>query len=82
MKQPQNSPLSVAEQIAIIYAGINGYLDDLEVSNVQAYCATLLSYIKVTKTSYVDALKSSDKFNEEVETLLKEAITESKAAFS
>ena len=82
LKQPQNSPLSVAEQIAIIYCGINGYLDDLEVSNVQAYCATLLSYIKLTKTAYVDALKSSDKFNEEVETLLKEAITESKAAFS
>jgi F-type H+-transporting ATPase subunit alpha len=31
LKQPQNSPFSVAEQVALIYTGINGYLDDLEV---------------------------------------------------
>jgi F-type H+-transporting ATPase subunit alpha len=35
LKQPQNSPFSVAEQVALIYTGINGYLDDLAVSDVK-----------------------------------------------
>merc|ERR1711937_1054410 len=44
LKQPQNSPLSVAEQVALIYTGINGYLDELEVSDIKLYCASLVSY--------------------------------------
>merc|ERR1711985_123187 len=34
LKQPQNSPLSVPEQVALIYTGINGFLDDLPVTDV------------------------------------------------
>jgi F-type H+-transporting ATPase subunit alpha len=41
LKQPQNSPFSVAEQVALIYTGINGFLDDLEVADVKGYCAKL-----------------------------------------
>merc|ERR1711994_476293 len=54
LKQPQNSPLSVAEQVALIYTGINGELDDLEVSSVKQYCASLLSYLNTSKKSYID----------------------------
>jgi F-type H+-transporting ATPase subunit alpha len=50
LKQPQNSPLSVAEQVALIYTGINGYLDDLAVADVKKYCASLVSYLKHQKT--------------------------------
>ena len=35
LKQAQNSPIPVDEQVAIVYAGINGFLDDLEVSDVR-----------------------------------------------
>merc|ERR1712194_540235 len=37
LKQPQNSPLSVSQQVALIYTGINGYLDELKVSDVKNY---------------------------------------------
>merc|ERR1712113_99166 len=37
LKQPQNSPIPVEEQVALIYAGINGYLDDVPVSEVKAF---------------------------------------------
>src|SRR5574338_1705260 len=40
LKQPQNNPFSVAQQVALIYTGINGYLDDLELSKVKPYCAS------------------------------------------
>nr|YP_010283263.1 ATP synthase CF1 subunit alpha [Psammodictyon constrictum]ULD16382.1 ATP synthase CF1 subunit alpha [Psammodictyon constrictum] len=82
LKQPQNSPFSVAEQVALIYTGINGYLDDLEVSDVKKYSASLISYITTSKQSYIDIVGSTNQFTEEAETLLKEAISESKEIFA
>lgn len=35
LKQPQSAPLSVAQQVALIYAGINGFLDDLQTTDVK-----------------------------------------------
>merc|ERR1711933_253237 len=42
LKQPQNSPLSVPQQVALIYSGINGFLDDLEISDVKQFSTSLL----------------------------------------
>ena len=81
LKQPQNSPLSVAEQVALIYTGINGELDELEVSSVKEYCASLLSYLNTSKKSYIDIVSTTNQFTDEAETALKEAIAESKAVF-
>ena len=82
LKQPQNSPLSVAQQVALIYTGINGYLDDLAVADVKKYCASLLSYLATSKKSYIEAVTTTNQFTEEAETALKEAIAESKAIFA
>merc|ERR1711924_188768 len=59
LKQPQNSPLSVAQQVAIIYTGINGFLDDLEVSDVKAYCESLLSYLSTSQKPYLNIVEST-----------------------
>merc|ERR1712183_1067047 len=45
LKQPQNSPLEVADQVAMIYAGINGLLDPIPVENVRPFLASLLNYL-------------------------------------
>ena len=82
LKQPQNSPLSVAEQVALIYTGINGYLDDLEVGEVKRYCASLLSFLGTSKEPYIEIVTSTNQFTEEAETSLKESIAQSKAAFA
>ena len=74
LKQPQNSPLSVAQQVALIYTGINGFLDDLAVADVKKYCASLLSYLETSKKSYIDAVTSTNQFTEDAENALKEAI--------
>jgi F-type H+-transporting ATPase subunit alpha len=81
LKQPQNSPLSVAQQVALIYTGINGFLDDLSVVDVKSYCASLLNYLETTKKSYLDIIRTTNQFTDEAENLLKEAIAESKASF-
>src|SRR6056300_231620 len=81
LKQPQNSPLSVAQQVALIYAGINGFLDDLEVSDVKKFSASLLQTLDSQK-SYIDAVGSTNQFTQEAETLLKEAISSTKTGFA
>ena len=81
LKQPQNSPLSVAEQVALIYAGINGYLDTIPVKSVKKYCTNLLEYITSNQTQYLQIISDTEKFTDEAETLLQDAITKSKENF-
>ena len=81
LKQPQYSPLSVGDQVAILYAGINGYLDDIAVDQIAAYTQGLRDYLKSSKAQYGDLLRSEKKLGDEAEKLLKEAISEYKQTF-
>ena len=81
LKQPQNSPFSVAEQVALIYTGINGYLDDLDVSDVKSYSANLITYLGTSQNSFIELVSSTNQFTDEAETALKDAISQSKEAF-
>ena len=74
LKQPQNSPLSVAEQVAIVYAGLNGYIDEVPVGSVKTFSANLISYLKTSKPEYGNAIASSAKLEESTENVLKAAI--------
>jgi len=74
MKQPQGSPLSVAEQVAIIYAGINGLVDELPVSSIKEFSGKLISYLGTSKPAYGEAIAKTSKFESEAEEMLKEAI--------
>lgn len=82
LKQPQNSPLAVWEQVAQVYTGINGLLDDIPVDKVQDFVTSLRNYIKNSKPKFVEILSSEKKLTDEAEALLKEAITEAKQAFN
>jgi F-type H+-transporting ATPase subunit alpha len=81
LKQPQYSPLGLEEQVAVIYAGINGYLDEIPVAQVTKFVAGLRDYLKNSKAAYGEAVRSSKQLNEDAETLLKEALTEYKQTF-
>ena len=78
LKQPQNSPYSVSDQIAIIYTGTNGYLDDIELNQIKKFIASLLSTLKTAKSKYTDEIVSTKQFTSTAEDLLKEAISECK----
>jgi F-type H+-transporting ATPase subunit alpha len=73
LKQPQGSPLSVGEQVALIYAGINGYLDTLDVSEVKTFSKTLLEGLS-RKQEYLKIVEETNQFTEQAEELLKESI--------
>lgn len=82
LKQPQNSPLAVWEQVAQVYTGINGFLDDIAVDKVQDFVTSLRNYIKNSKPKFVEILSTEKKLTDEAEALLKEAIAEAKQAFN
>jgi F-type H+/Na+-transporting ATPase subunit alpha len=82
LKQPQYSPLPVAEQVAIIYAGTNGYLDDLPTEKVTTFTKGLRDYLASNKPKYGEIIRNEKKLSDEAEALLKEAITEFKQTFS
>lgn len=82
LKQPQNSPLAVWEQVAQVYTGINNLLEDIPVEKVTEFAVTLRNYIKTSKTKFIDIVSSEKKLTDEAEVLLKEAITETKQGFS
>ena len=81
LKQPQNSPLSVGEQVALIFTGINGYLDDLAVSDVKSYCISLVKYLATSQNPYLEIIRTTNQFTDEAEASLKQAIAESKDLF-
>ncbi len=81
LKQKQYSPRSLPEQVAVIYAGINGKLDDIEVDEIANYVEELISYLNTSKKAFVDEINSTQKLTDEATKLLEEAITESKQAF-
>lgn len=74
LKQPQNSPKSVAEQIGLIYAGTNGYLDSLPVSLIGSFSIILQEYILNKEKRFADEINSTKKLTPEVEGLLKDMI--------
>jgi len=55
LKQPQFSPLKMEEQVCVIYAGVNGYLDPLPVDRVRPFESGLLTLLR---TKHVDLLNS------------------------
>jgi F-type H+-transporting ATPase subunit alpha len=81
LKQPQNSPLQLFEQVAIIYAGVNGLLDEIPVEKVTSFAAGLREYLKTNKPKYVELIQGGKVLTEEAEGLLKEAIAEHKQTF-
>ena len=74
LKQPASSPKSVEEQVALIYAGTNGFLDSLEVSQVGTFATMLQEYITVKDNRFFNLVKESKKLAPDSEALLKEAI--------
>jgi F-type H+-transporting ATPase subunit alpha len=74
LKQPQGSPKSVEEQVSLIYAGTNGYLDALPIPLVSSFASSLQEYLTTKDTRVITSIKESKKLTPEAEQFLKEAI--------
>ena len=79
LKQAQNAPIPVEEQVCIIYTGINGYLDDVAVGEVKPFLAKLRTYMKSSVPQLLTTIKSEMKLSDSSEETLKKAIADVKA---
>nr|YP_010204161.1 ATP synthase CF1 alpha subunit [Ahnfeltia fastigiata]UAT97537.1 ATP synthase CF1 alpha subunit [Ahnfeltia fastigiata] len=82
LKQAQNSPIPVEEQTAIIYTGINGYLDDIELPQIQNFIVALREDLRNSKPEFADSICNTKKLSPEAEELLKKAIEDVKQGFT
>ncbi|MEM8798388.1 MAG: F0F1 ATP synthase subunit alpha, partial [Pseudomonadota bacterium] len=74
LKQPQFSPLKTEEQVAVIFAGVRGYLDKLEVTQVGSFEEGLLASLRSEHQALLDQIRQEEKLTDETEGKLKEAI--------
>ena len=81
MKQPQFSPLTVAEMGMSLYAVNEGYLDDVEVENVGSFEAALHAHAHANASGLMEKIEASDgSFDEEIQAALKALLDEFKAS--
>ena len=76
LKQPQFSPLSVAEQVVSIYAGVRGYLDKVEVRDISRFERQLLDYMRTNRRDVMDAITTTGELSAESEEKLKSGLEE------
>ena len=74
LKQAQFSPLLLAEQVAIVYAGTKGLLDELPVEKVTEFVRELRDYLKTSKPEFINAIQTEKVMSESSEAILKDAI--------
>ena len=74
LKQPQYSPMKVEEQVAVIFAGVNGYLDAIEVSDVGRFEAGLLDHMRSAAQDILNTIRDEQKLSEDTESKLSAAI--------
>ena len=82
LKQPPYSPLPVEKQVVIIYAGANGYLDDIPATSVVKFEAELYPFIEAKFPEILDGIRAKQKIDDEIENKLKTALEDFKSQFS
>jgi F-type H+-transporting ATPase subunit alpha len=81
LKQPQYQPLNVVDQVMSIYAGSEGFLDDVPVKEVPKFEAEFLRFVSEERTGLRDLIGREKKLTDEVITQLKAALTDFKARY-
>lgn len=76
LKQPQYSPLNMAEEVVSIFAGVRGYLDLIEVKDIQQFTEDYLRLLAIEKPELLVEINKTGKLNEEHEKELELFLTE------
>jgi len=81
LKQPQFSPLPFSKQILAIFAGTNGYLDDLQVSDVRPFEDALYKYVDTTNPGLLSEIMEKKQLDDSLKSEMTRLIKEAKQQF-
>jgi F-type H+-transporting ATPase subunit alpha len=81
LKQPQYSPFPVEEQVVSLWAGVNGYLDDVPVEDVSRFETDFIDFLKRSHAGILQTLRETNVLGEDTVTALKEAVEEFRKGF-
>uniref|UniRef100_A0A4X2K447 ATP synthase subunit alpha n=1 Tax=Vombatus ursinus TaxID=29139 RepID=A0A4X2K447_VOMUR len=81
LKQGQYTPMAIEEQVAVIYAGVKGYLDKIDPTNITKFECTFLTYITEHHQALLKTIKGDGMISDESEKLLKKAVKNFLAKF-
>ena len=74
LNQPWDEPMPVEEQVVVIYAATNGYLDSIKLQYISAWEETALDYVKAAHPTILTSIKKESKIIDETEKTLKDAL--------
>jgi F-type H+-transporting ATPase subunit alpha len=82
LKQPPYSPLSVEKQIAVIFAGANGFLDNIKIEDVNKFENELYPFLEAKYPSVLESIRTNKKIDNETEEELKKALNDFLTVFN
>ncbi|CAN5428487.1 F0F1 ATP synthase subunit alpha [soil metagenome] len=81
LKQPQSSPLPIQEQVAVIWAGTQGHLDDVPVDDIRRFEREFLEHLRREKSDLLDGIRESGELGDDTSSALEESIKDFKGQF-
>jgi len=81
LKQGVNKPLVIEKQVTILYAGVNGYIDDIDPSDVVRFETEFHDFIESKYSSLITDLNAKKKVDDDIKEVLETAINEFKTIF-
>jgi F-type H+-transporting ATPase subunit alpha len=81
LKQPQNSPMPVEQQVVAIFLGTRGHLDTVPVEDVQKFEREFLEHVKGSQEGILNEIRESKKLSEELEEKLEKVVNDFKKGF-
>jgi F-type H+-transporting ATPase subunit alpha len=82
LKQPQYEPMPVEQQVISIFAGFNGYLDDLPTESIRKFEQGLLAFVADKYPDVPEGIRNSGVLSDATESALRKAIEEFKGTFT
>ncbi|HZC09672.1 MAG TPA: F0F1 ATP synthase subunit alpha, partial [Mycobacterium sp.] len=82
LKQPQNQPAPVEEQVVSIFLGTGGHLDSVPIEDVRRFETEFLDHIRASEEGILSEIRESQKLGEDTEKKLTDAINDFKKGFA
>lgn len=82
LKQGQYAPMAVEEQVAVIFAGVRGFLDKVDPSRITTFEKEFLEHMKSSQQDLLKAIRDAGKLTDETEAQLRQVVTDFLAGFT